>query len=114
MKEDKLLWTIDQTAEQLSISSRTVRRMIERNELPSIRLGHSVRLPVQGIKEFIENQTKAWDNTFREESGVHNKGENVCQLNAKTAHSGGHRSPIQWGKELDDLLERPSARKRKR
>ena len=47
---DTLLWNLDEAARQLGgLSIRTVRRLIERGELPVVRIGRAVRVPADAI-----------------------------------------------------------------
>ena len=50
---DKLL-TLRQGAEYLTISPRTLRRMIDRNEIPYYYIGSSLRLRANDLEEYLE------------------------------------------------------------
>ena len=41
---DPLLWSLEEAARQLSVSGRTVRRLVERGDLPYIKIGRSLRI----------------------------------------------------------------------
>ena len=55
---EPLLITIDNAADILAVSSRTVRRMLERGELPSVRIGRSIRIPYESLKSWITQSTR--------------------------------------------------------
>ena len=44
-----------QAAEMLGVSEQTIRRMISRNDLPSVRVGRLIRIPKQKALEKLEN-----------------------------------------------------------
>ncbi len=48
--------TVAQAADILSVSERTVRRLIDLEELKPIRLLRSVRIPIKQIKKLLEGQ----------------------------------------------------------
>lgn len=43
-------YSVDQTAEILGIHQLTVRRMIDRGELPAIRAGRAIRIPADALQ----------------------------------------------------------------
>ncbi|ASL41507.1 helix-turn-helix domain-containing protein [Acetobacter oryzifermentans] len=47
---------ISALAQRWDCSPTKIRRMVETGELPSLRLGRMVRIPMQAIKEFEEKQ----------------------------------------------------------
>ncbi len=52
---EPLLWNLDEAARQLgNVSTRTVRRMLERGELPVVRVGRSVRIPAQAVRSWVD------------------------------------------------------------
>ncbi len=53
-----LLWTIDEAARRLRVSSRTVRRMLNPGDLPKVRVRGAVRIPVQAVREWMTRQLK--------------------------------------------------------
>ena len=46
-----ILWDIKTTARKLSICMKTVRRMLESEELPFVKVRGSVRIPVKAVEE---------------------------------------------------------------
>jgi excisionase family DNA binding protein len=53
------LLTIRETADQLSVSERTVRRLIECAEIPALRIGGSVRVDAGELEEWIYADSEA-------------------------------------------------------
>ena len=49
------LLTVDDVAEALRLSSRTIRRMIASGQLPVIRLGRTVRVHPSALIELMDN-----------------------------------------------------------
>jgi excisionase family DNA binding protein len=56
MLEPLLLRPIE-AAKLLGLSRSTVYEMIAAGELPSVRLGHSIRVPLAALKDWIEERT---------------------------------------------------------
>lgn len=55
-----LLWNLDEAARQLGgVSQRTVRRLIERGELPTVRIGRCVRIPADAARQWVQNKLDA-------------------------------------------------------
>ena len=52
----KLAYTTAEAGELLSVSSRTVRRLVNSGELPVCRIGRAVRILHTSLTEFIEDQ----------------------------------------------------------
>lgn len=51
------LLTVDQAAERLSVSSKTVRRLIERRELEHVRIGRAIRISPAALAAYLEAAT---------------------------------------------------------
>jgi excisionase family DNA binding protein len=54
---EKLLVTIEEAADALSLSARTVRYMVARAELPTIHIGRSVRIARSALDAYVEMKT---------------------------------------------------------
>jgi excisionase family DNA binding protein len=53
-----LLWSIEETARQMGgVSTRTVRRMIDRRELPTVRVGRRVCIPSADVQRYVTQHT---------------------------------------------------------
>ena len=114
MEDSTLLWNLEETAKQLgSVSTKTVRRMLNRGQLPIVRIGRSIRVPSQAVRDFVEKQSEPSQNNACVGPAMRNKGASICHINAKTVPSGGLVTSTQAAKELEDLLERRTERMRK-
>ncbi|UZR29034.1 helix-turn-helix domain-containing protein [Methylococcus mesophilus] len=52
-----ILWSFDETARQLgNVSIRTVRRMIDRGELPTVRIGRRRMIPAEYVHAYVAEQ----------------------------------------------------------
>ncbi|MDA8047455.1 MAG: helix-turn-helix domain-containing protein [Actinomycetota bacterium] len=54
MKSEKLLLTPAEVAELLSVSRTTVYELLNRGLLPSIKLGSCRRIPIDGVRQLID------------------------------------------------------------
>jgi len=109
---DPLLWSVEEAAHQLGeISIRTIQRLIDRGELPLVKVGRRVMIPVSAIREWIDQQAQSAHNQQGAGPGVRRKEKSPCHTDAKIALLGGCRTPTEAAKELGALLERPIERK---
>jgi excisionase family DNA binding protein len=51
---DKLLLTVDEAAQRLGIGRSHAYIYVLRGELPSVKIGRSRRVPLEGLHEFIQ------------------------------------------------------------
>ncbi len=56
--DEKLLWTISDTAIHLGVHTKTVSRLIDKGKLPSLRIGRCIRIPKQAVLDWVESQTR--------------------------------------------------------
>ncbi|HEC16030.1 MAG TPA: DNA-binding protein [Sedimenticola sp.] len=111
---EALLWNLDEAARQLgNVSTRTVRRMLERGDLPTVRIGRSVRVPADAVKSWVDKNMTIPHNPTCAGQDVQG-GKSTCHTGARIVPFGGSVTPTQAGRELDALLERRTERKRKR
>ena len=110
---DTLLLTIDEVADHLRISVRTVRRLIQTGELPIVPIGRSLRIRRCDLSAYVDGQVTRKHNVDRAGPGVLEKEKYACHTDAKTVRSGGRLLPGQTAKELDALLGQPIKRKRR-
>ena len=54
--DQELLLRIDLAAERLSVSRATLYRMIQRGELPTVRIGTAVRVPAAALERWLASQ----------------------------------------------------------
>ena len=52
------LWTIDQVAHRLNVRSRTVHEYIKSRDLPTLKIGGSLRFKPSEVEAWIESQRK--------------------------------------------------------
>lgn len=57
--EQKLLFRPSEAAELLGIGRSKVYQLLADGTLPSVRIGKSVRVPVEKLRGWVESQTKA-------------------------------------------------------
>jgi excisionase family DNA binding protein len=50
LDREPLLLTLPGAAKALSVATRTVRRLIERGELPKVKIGRCVRVPAEAVQ----------------------------------------------------------------
>ena len=53
------LLTLEETARFLRLGRTTTHTLIKRGELPSVRIGHSLRIPTAALRKWIERRTTA-------------------------------------------------------
>ena len=107
--EETILWTVGEAAKYLNVCEGTIRRDINSGELPHLRIRGCIRVPKQAVSDWVESQTRY--NSMCVGSAV--QGASTCHISAKTVRTGGHLTQMQTERELDALLEPPTARKRK-
>ena len=101
---DTLLLTIDEVADHLRISTRTVRRLIRAGELPTVPIGRSLRIRRYDLSAYVDGRVSRKDNLGCAGPGVLGTEKHACHTDAKTVPSGGRHLPGQTAKELDALL----------
>ena len=105
--DESLAWDKRTVAQKLSVSERTVARLVDRGELTSVHIGRSIRIPVRSVYELLDSPALKGDNHSCAGSVVQEK--STCHISANKrevkASSGGHRSPMQTASELESLLE---------
>lgn len=57
MQNENAFLTVEELAEQLKVSARTIQRVIDRKELPAIRIGRQWRFRREWVDEWLERQT---------------------------------------------------------
>ena len=57
--DEKLLLTVPEAAKMLSLGRSKTYEMVAAGELPVIRIGRAIRLPVKGLNEWVERQREA-------------------------------------------------------
>ena len=54
--DQELLLRVEVAAERLAVSRATLYRLIQRGELPTVRIGSAVRVPVMAIERWLADQ----------------------------------------------------------
>ena len=54
--DQELLLRIDAAAERLAVSRATLYRLLQRGELPTVRIGSAVRVPVSALERWLADQ----------------------------------------------------------
>ena len=98
-------WKVQKIATELSVSVKTVKRLIDDGELPVVRIRGCIRVPKQAILDWLKGETRY--NSRCAGSAV--QGASTCHISASKrevkVRSGGYRSPTQTVSELESLLE---------
>ena len=102
-------WKVQKIATELSVSVKTVKRLIDDGVLPVVRIRGCIRVPKQAVLDWLKGETRY--NSRCVGSAV--QGASTCHISAKTVRTGGHLSQMQTERELDALLGPPIARRRK-
>ena len=80
--QNNLLWTKNEVAKQLNVSTRTVPRLIQGGKLPRIQFGRNVRIEIQAVHHFLNEQREY--NGECVESAVRNPtGERACRIGTR-------------------------------
>ncbi|MGH8651450.1 MAG: helix-turn-helix domain-containing protein [Gammaproteobacteria bacterium] len=106
----RLLLTLPEAARTLSVATRTVRRLIERGELPKVKVGRCVRVPVEAVQAWVDKQMRYVHNELRAGSGVRGKENDACHTDVKIVPFGGCHTPTKMARELGDLRDNRSQR----
>ena len=114
---EPLLLTLEHAADSLSISPRSVRRLIDQGHLAPVRIGRALRVPRAELERYIDERITASHN--RRRAGPAALENTACQsAPTRTASpavpirkTGGHPTSAAMDAELDALLEPPSGKK---
>ena len=100
------LLTIKEVAREFKVSEKTVSRMVQKGEIPSLRIGRNIRIPTDQLKDWIQQQCRYTP------TGVGtmcaSEGEKPCQsLNEvmKEVETTIFMSKTHLENQLNDLLE---------
>lgn len=114
---DTLLWDIEETARQLGgISSRTVRRLLDRGELQSKRIGRRLLVRPESVRAYLDRDTS---NAYKQSNGIPAWKQTPIEpmptafTSVMIPLSGGLATSTQAAKELAAALALPTAAKLK-
>ena len=73
---DKILLTATETAQLLSLSRSTVYEMMAGDQLPVVRIGRAVRVPLDSLKDWVRSRSSApCHDSFGDGRGPATRGE---------------------------------------
>ena len=103
---DRQVYTKKQCAEALSLSERTISRLINNGDLSKLGGTRKVLIPGRAIEAFIQERTQ-YNGQCVGRAAQYPKGESEWPINAKTVGTGGgNTKTLSVESGLDDLLER--------
>ena len=73
---EKLLWSIEEVADQFGVCAKTISRLIDNGELPNVRFGRIIRIRIQAVHQFLEQREQY--NGRGVESALSQHGESLC------------------------------------
>jgi excisionase family DNA binding protein len=77
--EEVLLWTLEATADVLSVHPKTVSRLAKSGQLSAIYIGRSIRIEKQSVYHFIESQ-RQYNHSCVESAVRDPTGERICRI----------------------------------
>ncbi len=104
-----LVLTVEEAALLLRVSAKTLNRLIHNDEIQIVRIRRCIRVPMRSIVDYVDRNSRYNSGC----AGSVVQGASTCHISAKTVRTGGQLSQTQTVKELDALLEIPTARRRK-
>lgn len=60
-RQDRLAVTYREAAKSLGVCERAVWQLVKDGELRAVRIGRSVRIPVQELNQFVANRSQSAD-----------------------------------------------------
>tara|TARA_B110000196_G_C20621875_1_gene419879 strand:+ start:130 stop:522 length:393 start_codon:yes stop_codon:yes gene_type:complete len=103
---DRYLFTKKKCAEALSLSERSISRLINNGDLQKLAGTRKVLIPRREVEAFINEHTQ-YNGQCVGRAAQYPKGESEWPINAKTVGTiGGNTKTLAVESGLDDLLER--------
>ena len=103
---DRYLFTKKKCAEALSLSERSISRLINNGDLHKLAGTRKVLIPRREVEAFINEHTQ-YNGQCVGRAAQYPKGESEWPINAKTVGTGGgNTKTLSVESGLDDLLER--------
>ena len=110
----KRVYTTAETAEMLSVSEKTITRMVDRGNLQKLKGIGAIRIPIESVENLItaslDYNAGSAGSEVRNPRGVRkclSARKEMVSTSKRRASSGGHLSRTQAEKELENLLELP-------
>ena len=117
----QLLYSLEDAARQLGgVSTRTVRRLIDRGDLAACRVGRRLMVVADSVESYVDDAMSPAHNCNRAVKDVREvstcrrsvkRGTGMVSIGGKTRRTGGPVSPMQAAKELAAVLELPTVGK---
>ena len=108
-----MLLTLSEAGKELGkVSARTVRRLIDAGLLPVCYIGRLVRVPLQGIQDYVANNTSMNHNAHCVKLGAW-KGVKPWSTGEAAPRTTGEPAPMQAARKLDALLALKTSKKRR-
>jgi excisionase family DNA binding protein len=115
MSSEPLLWDLSETARQLGgISTRTVRRMLDRGELTAHRLGRRLMIRADSVRGYLDLCTPSLHNSGHAGKAVLPLEDSTCRKSvnaiktgsspARIRRTGGRATRMEAANRLADLL----------
>ncbi len=58
MSDERLLLRVSEACKMLSVSRATMYELVKDGTVPSIQLGKEIRIPVEALRKWVEDQSK--------------------------------------------------------
>ena len=102
---EKLLWSIEEVADQFDVCTKTISRLIDNGELPVVRFGRIIRIRIQAVHHFLEQREQY--NGRGVESAVRNPtGERLCRIETPKYVKMAVSTPALSTKSASDQMEK--------
>jgi excisionase family DNA binding protein len=108
----RMLLTLPEAAEQLRVSTRTIRRIVACGDLPAIVIRRAVRIRATDLRTYVDECARNLHTGQCAGPDVR-KGDGTCHTDATIVPFGGRLTSTQAERELDALLEQQTGKKPK-
>lgn len=88
----------------MGISARSVRRMVDKGDLPYVKVRGRVGIPYDALLVYVNSRTQF----------AHEDQEKQCLTAERIAHSGGSRTPTAQADKLAEVVKLLTSKKQKR
>jgi len=110
--DQELLLRIDAAAERLAVSRATLYRLLQRGELPTVRIGSAVRVPVSAIERWLADQLTSqggglWFKRSRTNALAQRRTTGSASSRSLSVWIGGHGSGVRFKSPRKNPPPRP-------